>query len=227
MGYEVAAFACAEEEEEHHACGECCVAPSAIGLNAQVPPKSPGGEQTERAHDQTGRAEALVGATVDQEGQEIAASAGQEGGQEGRAGSVTAHGQAEQGDAAGEVQGEMGGIGMQPNGGEEAPPLSVPNGGPVHQTLLCIERGTALEQVKGSGDRGPCEAAPIEEESGGGQLAVPGTGSVFEFELCDAGPGLCPLVRGDPELPAVGGGFEGGFDALAEEDQAPIHGLAR
>ena len=161
---------------------------------------------------------------------EVSDGAGEKSREEREAGAETSHGEAEDNDAEGDVGGEMREIGVEKNGGEEAPPLAIVNFEAVHHAAIFDER----ELIDGEGmnereDDAKNDGAPVKFEVGAWKFFAPGPAAIFSAIEANGVAGACEVLRRNEKKPApfaIGSAIDDGFDALAGENEGPVHGLA-
>ena len=111
---------------------------------------------------------------------------------------------------------------------EEAPPLAGLNSGFVHDAAIENAGGLVVYERMNQGDKdAEDDGAPVDFEVGAWELLAPGPAAVFDAVLADGILSALEFVGADEEEPALtfGRAFDDGFNALAGEDKAPIHGL--
>jgi hypothetical protein len=155
-----------EEDEEQDTGGDAASDVGEIEWSRVVVVPWCDGEEAEGAHDDAGCAEALVIGRVKGEGGEVSDGAGGPGGEESGACAPASHGESEEDETETEVGGEVGEVGVERGGGEEAPPFSGEDGVVVHDSELTESGATGVAPgVEESEDEAPTGGAPMEEES--------------------------------------------------------------
>lgn len=116
---------------------------------------------------------------------------------------------------------------MEPDGREQAPPLAGRHGLAVHHSRR-LKSDLALEPIKDQDQKEPRGAAPIEAPSWDRQILTPGPAAIFELILLEGGQRFVVMLGGDSQRPGVVllAIIDDRLDFLAEQNQAPIHGLA-
>lgn len=166
---------------------------------------------------------------MEEEAGEVPGEAGEEGGEEAEGASVAGHGEAEEKDAGDGITGEVADIAVQPDGGGEAEPLAVGDRVAIEDTAVREAwEGEGGEVMHAAEERGPEEGSSVPGEPRLGQGSSPIPAAVLDAVLADGVEGALVVRGADEQAPGrgIGGVFDGGIDALAGEDEAPVHGLS-
>ena len=215
----------AEHEEEEGAAGETGNDPAGGAETVFPEDGEVGGEHAEGGHDHTGSAEADVVAGPEDGCDGIGEGAGGEGGSGGETGAVAAHGEAHEEATEDGIHGEVAEVGMEPGGGEGAPPFAGFEGAGLEQGVVGRGRAQSVEQGH-EGD--PDEGGPVELEGPffAEGIETEGPSPVFLEKLPQRVPRPSFVLRPHPQHPASGGTFlfDSHLNLLTGQGQAPIHG---
>ena len=115
---------------------------------------------------------------------------------------------------------------VQRDGGEQAPPFALKHRRAAHQARVADGRSrTAAPGIDEEDQRPPAQRAPMEEEGRRTRRWPPEPAPVLALVDLEDGSCVDIMLLGDQQLPAFRIMERRGLDALAEQGDAPVHGL--